>query len=297
MTTMITKRLGKMSVNLQPSANKPPSDDDFIRALNYDELEKKFHVRKYYPRFIHNYDYLTPQIKAMIVDKPIYARANKNAPQRTKRTVVTEIDVETGEMRVVSDATEGREQRRLQKRRDRETRKLERREQRSKHREERGRLRDQHRSERQSELDETRRLMRERSALLRKNEPTAERYTHAAIQPPAMAHARNILFHNPFAHDGLDLDQATLVVLQQHATGGARSRQNSAQPLEHPGRKLLISGRLKDMVISKLYDNKLTRTVSYDQTKSTMTSTRGAKNDMLRHNDSTGRRMSEKIGT
>lgn len=101
-----------------------PEDEDYIKALDYDELERRFDIHKYYPKFIHNYDYLTPQIRELICDKPIYAKANehvrgfKNAGVR--KTFVTEIDVETGQIQVREKKS--REEAKREKREKREKR-------------------------------------------------------------------------------------------------------------------------------------------------------------------------------
>ena len=42
-STIISKGINKLSLN----SLGPPTDEDFIRNIDYDELEKKFHVRKY----------------------------------------------------------------------------------------------------------------------------------------------------------------------------------------------------------------------------------------------------------
>lgn len=296
MTTLIGKHFSKLTMAAPPTSG--PTDDDYIRSLNYDDLEKRFNVRKYYPRFIHNHDFSTPQIKEMIADKPIYAKASGSGC-RTRKKVMTEIDMETGQMKIVDDSdskTLHRQERKADKDRRREER-LEQRavhkEERRKHKEERKKLREQHRAERHGALDSRRATL---------SEETAEPYVNPAIKPPTMAHHRSndILFKNPFGAP-LDLDQATLVVTQQKPMDGTRLRQNSIQPIDSYSRKSSISGKLKDMMFARRHhdknDTKLARTVSYDQTRSTMTSARGARTDVLRNKDKNGRRMSDRIGT
>lgn len=53
-------------------------NDDFIKILNYQELEEKFQIFKYYPKFIHNGEISTPKLKSLIVNKPIYSKANSH---------------------------------------------------------------------------------------------------------------------------------------------------------------------------------------------------------------------------
>lgn len=69
-------------------------------AFDYEDLETKFDIHKYYPKYFHNYNYSTPVIKDMIADKPIYAEANKhNKAWRNpgaRQTVSRTIDLDTG---------------------------------------------------------------------------------------------------------------------------------------------------------------------------------------------------------
>ncbi|CAH2352257.1 hypothetical protein CLIB1423_06S02322 [[Candida] railenensis] len=46
--------------------------------IDYEELESKFQMHKYYPKYFHNYDYSTPVIKDLIANKPIYSNANQH---------------------------------------------------------------------------------------------------------------------------------------------------------------------------------------------------------------------------
>lgn len=48
------------------------TNEEYIRRLNYEELEEKYDIHKYYPQYIHNGEVSTPQLRAMIKDKPIY---------------------------------------------------------------------------------------------------------------------------------------------------------------------------------------------------------------------------------
>lgn len=69
-------------------------------AYDYEDLETKFDIHKYYPKYFHNYNYSTPVIKDMIADKPIYADANKHNKAwknpGARQTVSRTIDLDTG---------------------------------------------------------------------------------------------------------------------------------------------------------------------------------------------------------
>jgi len=360
MTMLLGKRSDKPVTSRGPRL--VPADDDFIRTLDYEDLEQRFHIRKYYPLFIHNYDYLTPQIREMIRDKPIYAKANehvKNVKGATlRKTYVTEIDVETGQIRVQEKKTaeqaksekkeakkkkkEERKERKEEHKERKEERKEEKREERRERKEERKELKEERKEERRErreekkelkeerkeekmeekrerqnarkevienrreehrdkqridELDELRKLLREHRSQ-RMAEKTPQPYFAPAIKPPPQTHLRQsqMEFNNPF-----DSKQPTLVASAHHAEG-VRSRQNSVRTVESMDTlKSSIGGKLRSIMrprrsIDKS-DNRLVRTSSYDQTQSVMTSTRGAKNKLLRLKDDNGRRMSGQIGT
>lgn len=352
-----------------------PADDDFIKFLDYDDLERRFEIHKYYPNFIHNHDYLTPQIREMISDKPIYAKANEHLKNfknpGSRKTFITEIDVVTGQMRVHEkiDKSEKKEARRKERRERKEERKEEKRERRDEKREERkerkderkerkderkderkerkdmledrkgnganetakledvrimdfsqddirraddrqgrhnarkevieSRLEDHRRSKERNDKDseeqaEQRKLLREHRSQ-RMAEKTSQPYVAPAIKPPTHAHTRgsNLEFNNPF-----DSRQPTLVA-SAHPQEGIRSRQNSVRTVESmESIKSTIGGRLRNLIRPrKVEDNGLVRTSSYDQTQSMMTSTRGAKNKLLRLKGDSGRRMSGQLGT
>lgn len=57
------------------------TNEEYIRRLNYDELEEKYDIHKYYPQYIHNGEISTPQLRAMLKDKPIYHKVKpQNKP-------------------------------------------------------------------------------------------------------------------------------------------------------------------------------------------------------------------------
>jgi len=51
---------------------------DMLAKINYDMLESRYNIHKYYPQYIHNSTISTPVLRDLIVDKPIYKDANKH---------------------------------------------------------------------------------------------------------------------------------------------------------------------------------------------------------------------------
>jgi hypothetical protein len=51
---------------------------DMLAKINYEMLESKYNIHKYYPKYIHNSAISTPVLRDLIVDKPIYKDANKH---------------------------------------------------------------------------------------------------------------------------------------------------------------------------------------------------------------------------
>lgn len=335
MTTLL-KGIGKLQVSSNTVLDSP-TDEDFIKCLDYDELERKFGCFKYYPKFLNNYDYLTPEIKEMIGDKPVYLKANKHLKgfknPGTKKTFVTEIDVETGEM-TVKEKTE---------RKDRKARKEERRARREERRDDRKEDRKE-RKELRKEQKERRDVKKNGSTVVDTTLPIIENQHRgrqdsvatgnsgstqnlgpmgapAKVEPPngnanGTAHANGnantdgFRFNNPFG------DQSTLVsehepksrvnsiaskARQNSVHSGVKPRQNSVQTLEKP-RKLTFSLKLRDMIMPHRHtvaqdSTDLQRTQSYDQTRLLMTFNRGAKTGLMKNSESKARRMSEQIGT
>lgn len=328
MTAILGKRIDKMTAGVRSSSYQP-DNEDYIRTLDYDQLEKQFEIHKYYPKFIHNYDYSTPQIRAMLRDKPIYAKANKHVQNfknpSTGKTFVTQFDVETGNIAVHEKTSkklvkQKREKAEKEHKDAKQDRKLKHEQKKDHHdslkeinearRENHGDFRGKLHHELNEEKEETRRLLRQyRSQRL--DEKTAQPYAMAAIKPPIQnqTELRNVMeFKNPF-----DLNQATMVSSQNQNTAALvpshkpedmRSRQNSVRTMQNVGSdtiKTSLGGKLRHMIrpwrsVEK-HSNNLVRTSSYDQTQSMMTSTRGAKNKLLRLKDDSGRRMSAQIGT
>lgn len=74
------------SKELSPSlGGSSPTPREYIRHLNYQELEDKYAIQKYIPRYIHNENYSTPVLKDMIGTKPIYSEVSKKIRLRQKR--------------------------------------------------------------------------------------------------------------------------------------------------------------------------------------------------------------------
>lgn len=171
MATLL-KGIGKLQVTGH-SVSKSPTDEDFIKCLDYEELERKFGCFKYYPKFLNNYDYLTPEIKEMIGDKPVYLKANKHLKNfknpGTKKTFVTEIDVETGAMtvkeKIEKKDRKARKEERRARREDRKERREERKDDRKDRREERKDDRKDRKEDRKDRREERKEDRKERREL------------------------------------------------------------------------------------------------------------------------------------
>lgn len=337
------------------NVNDSPTDEDFIKCLDYDLLERKFGCFKYYPKFLNNYDYLTPEIKEMIGDKPVYSKANKHLKNfknpGTKKTFVTEIDVETGQITVKEKV----------EKKDRKARKEERRARREEHREVRKEKREERKERRERDPRERKESRikepaRQRKELLEADPLASSATSHARpnrdsrqasvatgnsdgtqnlgplgggkaeVVKVSNGHAgagdAGFRFNNPFAELSTLVSSeaplkaplmsrqnsvaSRLIGLARDRQGsvhsGIRPRENSVQPLEKP-RKFTLSLKLREMIMPHRYTEEetlsdLQRTQLYDQTRSTMTSKRGAKSGFLKmSNDGKARRRSEQFGT
>lgn len=289
MTTLL-KGIGKLQVS-GPGAPDSPTDEDFIKCLDYEELERKFGCFKYYPKFLNNYDYLTPEIKEMIGDKPVYLKANKHLKgfknPGTKKTFVTEIDVETGEMTVKEQIDKkdrkARKEERRAKREGRKEDRKERREDRKEDRKERKELKKEQKERRERKKDgqtvqttlpilQSQHRGRQDSVATGNSGSTQNlgpMGAPAKVEQPNgaandAANADGFTFNNPFG------DQRTLVAekepkaapmsrtnsvatkgRQNSVHSGVKPRQNSVQTvqnLEKP-RKMTFSLRLRDMIM------------------------------------------------
>lgn len=57
-------------------------DENFIRKADYAMLEQRYGLAKYYPSYVHNPLILTPVLRDLIIDKPLYADANRRKKKR-----------------------------------------------------------------------------------------------------------------------------------------------------------------------------------------------------------------------
>lgn len=180
---------GLNKLNITKSNNKneldQPSNGELIKKLNYEELEKNYEIHKYYPQFIHNQGISTPTIKELIIDKPIYSKANEHIEgwknPGTRKALITELDIETGELKRYEqpdkaqrkDRREERRERREERKEDRKDRREERREDRKDRREERRERREDRREDRHERREELREHRHERKEVRRrrKREP------------------------------------------------------------------------------------------------------------------------------
>lgn len=69
----------------EPLRGSSPPPREYIRHLNYQELEDKYAIQRYIPRYIHNGDYSTPVLRDMIGTRPIYSDVNKKMRLHQKR--------------------------------------------------------------------------------------------------------------------------------------------------------------------------------------------------------------------
>lgn len=294
--------LGKASKLGQPAL---PSNEEFIRGIDYEELERRFQIHKYYPTFLHNYDFSTPQIRLMICDKPIYAKAlahirNFRNPG-TKKTFITEIDVETGEV-TVHEKVEEKDKKRKEKREERKEKREERKEKREERKEKREEKREERREKREDSKHRKRHeieirlrddligLVDDRFDKFSINSDTSREsvpYHLSAIRPPL----KKPIFNNPF---GEDLAPALSNESRKHSI--SRGRQNSVRTINEASPRNYLKERLRDMISSRRLLSALERTLSFDATQSNMAVSRGLKGNLWKLREKS-RRQSEQIGT
>ncbi|CAR66305.1 DEHA2F08800p [Debaryomyces hansenii CBS767] len=249
-STIISKGINKLSLN----SLGPPTDEDFIRNIDYDELEKKFHVRKYYPQFIHN-ELATPNLKEMIADKPIYAKANDHLTKEQKREQIKEL-----KRAYMREQKQIREQENLQRKREPVA-----------NRWCNGAATQRRASRPEQGTEDTRRprqMPYEDVGVMNGQGPhdtTQHEYksTIGNLKGYSRHHSKHDMgFRNPF-----DSNQSTLIENDPTTSAVKTHRQNSIAG------KLMnfIKGRSDD---ESSDDNNLTLSKSYDQTKSSMTTTR-----------------------
>lgn len=273
-STIINKGISKLSFN----SSGGPTDEDFIRSIDYDELEKNFQVHKYYPQFIHN-DLPTPSLKEMIANKPIYAKANGHLTKEQKREQMKEFRREhMREQKQMKEQRKQQEQIMLQE----QIKQNERQQQR--------------RAQQPEEEEQNRWCSKADTSCRRASRPDhgVEEATRRLRQMGrddegghSSCHAKHeMVFRNPF-----DSNLSTLIENDPTTTANKTQRQNSI------GGKFMsfLKGRLDD---ESADDNKLVPSKSYDQTKSSMTTTRkvpkphGLKTKI---NELTGRRYTDHL--
>lgn len=280
MPALLGKSLAKLGNFGSFNGTRSPNDEDFIRHIDYEELQEKYDVQKYYPRFHHNYDYSTPQIKAMIGDKPVYAEASK---LRSQPEDPGDPPPRSADRR---SSHRSRKQLRHEYLTEKSVLRHEKRAQRAEDLEERRDLRAQHRKERREQRAEHREEQHLLSSI-QKSEMSARRSCkgHTKHQPEP---AEDVTFKDPF-HSNQD----TLVASQSQDSRYPANASIGSLKRKPTLRKASISEKLKEMVLSKRPAERLQRINSFDQTKSSMTSSRGAANDALK--GAVGRRNSEVI--
>lgn len=274
-STIISKGINKLSLN----SSGGPTDEDFIRNIDYDELERKFHVHKYYPQFIHN-ELSTPNLKEMIADKPIYAKANDHLTREQKREQIKEL-----KRAYMREQKQIREREKDYKRQDRLSNKW---------------CNGDYMKIRASRADQglegtrrPRQMTHEENRDMNgqgQHDTTHNDYQGAirAANGHSRHHSKHdMVFRNPF-----DSNESTLIEKDPTTSAVKTHRQNSIAG------KLMsfIKGRLDD---ESSDDNNLALSKSYDQTKSTMTTTR--KKSKLhgfktRINELTNRRYTDQLG-
>ena len=327
--TMLTKGLNKLSLN---GSDKSPSDRDFIDHLNYEELERKFCVYKYYPQYIHNVEAPTPMIKDLISDKPIYAQANRHVKKKQRQ--------------------EQKHERREEKRALREEKK----EERKQNREEKRDLRLQQRQERRELRQEQQVRSKQQQAYPRhitnvnsnangnaahsngananlnangasshaisssngsNSNATSTRtkdvhihnHINVNVMAPKIDEADELTFRNPFGSKPPTFEESQLLAKESSGTNrslviSTRMRRSSTQSSNK--RHNSIASKFVNILMGNLSsgeetpgsndDNELHVSSSYDATKSNMTSSRSKKTNLLKLKLDPRRRMSEQIG-
>lgn len=270
MTSIIGKTF-RLNTFAPGSDMKQRDEQEIIRNLDYDELEKKFQIYKYYPSFIHNNDCSTPRLKAMICSKPIYAKASgpTNKPDKAKKS-------------------EAKKAEREERHRLRHERVQEKREMKQEHRKERHMLREQHREERKTSRIAPPQNINE--TYVEHIEYAPESETDFSIRPDSKSEVKSKpepvpAFNNPFGSG-----QATLVA-NDSASGDA----NSKEPMGAV-RRTSISDRLRGIFLKRpTTEHPAKRSMSFDQTKTNLTSSRAAELSMMKLTEN--RRPSDDIRT
>lgn len=299
-STMITKGLNSLSLN---GSDKGPSDRDYIDHLNYEELERKFCVYKYYPQYIHNVDAPTPMIKDMISDKPIYAQANRHVKKKQR----------------LEQRKEKRAQRE-EKREERKQERLEMRDLRQQQRQERHELRHELRHEQKNRTSQQQAYPHHITHPQQKNDKKDEKSKKDAqvvnnINVNVHVNRDDLTFRNPFGSKPPTFEESQQ---QAHAAAGAAGaaghlRRSLLAGLSMRRSSTQSNNKRHNSIASKFVnilkgnssgeetpssngDSELQLSSSYDATKSNMTSSRSKKTNLLKLKLDPRRRMSEQIG-
>lgn len=262
---------------------KQPDEQELIRNLNYGELEEKFQIYKYYPCFIHNNECSTPRLKAMISDKPIYAKASGMSKKEEK-----------------AKRQEARRVQRDEKHRQKKEHLQERRELRQEHKMEKLELRQQQRVNR---MNGTRLINGATKATAAPEVEHVEHADHAqkanhvelvydrpTAYVDAPVRAENApTFVNPFGSG-----QTTLVAKNSNDIKVENLDPRSDRNLH---RRTSISERLRGLFIKRppTMEGAAKRSMSFDQTKTNMTTSRAAEHAFMKLTET--RRPSDEIRT
>lgn len=336
MTSTILHGLNRLLVKAQAPGGEhaDPTNNDFIQCLDYEALEKHFDIHKYYPKYIHNYDYLTPTIKSLIADKPIYAKANRHVKNwknpGTRKTLITTIDLDTGEAEIVEKSPKRKQRRDLirEQRQERRELRLEQREARhqmrnsaqesaKEFRQERRDLIKDHLQEKRDlhrdHLQELHAVKRKPNYICHPHQKTelADKPTKSESTSKESLHSpdhKQTVFRNPFDSQSTLVQSTGPTSVSMTAANSDdythRTRQNSVMStgLEGPQRRPSLASKLFNIVKGERKKEDLENlktSSSYDATKSTMTNTRSKKNNFIRLKlqDRQTRRGSEQFGT
>lgn len=257
MTSIIGKTF-RINSHTSNSDARELSDQEIIRKLNYEELEKRFQIYKYYPSFFHNNDCSTPRLKALICDKPIYAKASGTVPaveqksRKAKRIEARKADMQERQ-NLKPDQKKEKHAPKEQKRHDRK--------------------------ESSNTVKNIDKLSVEHI------EDVSDKETEKGLDEK---HNNVSVFNNPFGSG-----QVTLQTKTSRTVGSDQRGQTDRSNLD---RRVSISERLRGLFIKKSsHENPAKRSMSFDQTKTNMTTSRAAEHILMKLTEN--RRPSDEIRT
>lgn len=250
-------------------------------GINYEELESKYNIHKYYPKYFHNDEAATPDIKQQIYDKPIYAKANEHLKDWVNPGVMkvyeTELDYESGKMRIrkqlsdpVDKLRQARRDRKEERREDRRERREERKEDRQEKREERREDKQERREEKKESRDKKEDKHERKMEKRREKQENKQRMKYRQQLIDSKTKPVEIRFNNPFGN------QASLEMYKNTFHGQSPERKNS------------VTSKLISLISNNSDELGLTKTNSFDQSKSSMTT--GRKKSLFK------KRYSENLG-